>query len=386
MEVTITRRGGSGGSELETTHLQRVVDRITTGCPVTNDMTLTRVSALPAQQVTLTWDVVTGVTITRTGWPLRIPGELNEADVYAKRDIYLWQLSETEIAWYADADMIPGMPETIHLAGLPRITTGGESVMINNGGGAWRMYIKTGTDAALTFANDTTAEVWILGGGGSGGGNYDGTSTKKYPHDYGSGGGGGGYRKNGTFTFAADGAYTYTIGAGGSQKAGGTGNAGANTRILLDGEVLLGTTGGKGGGVSHKEGEDWVPGDGGNGGSGGGGGGKFRYYTTQTGGKGYKGGAGGTNGNAGKAGGHADAPYGTGGTGSGVSGYAFGESTFDGVMRGSGGDGGGSSKASTTVTAGGANTGKGGHGANAASGSKGAAGGSGLIILRSVTV
>jgi len=246
------------------------------------------------------------------------------------------------------------------------VASGGNTTTTTTTNGAtYKIHTFTST-GTFTVYGYGLVEILVVGGGGGGG------------FDVGGGGGAGGYVE--TSTFVNTGAYTITIGGGGSGNAGpggGTANSGVQSTAL--GFVALG--GGGGGNYSS--------GTGGNGANGGGGAGYVGGYI-----------AGGTGtfrqGNDGGAG-RSDL-YGTGATGGGgggaaasgsqstnnVASYALGGAGVISFISGSsvtyckGGAGGGDSWGGATDGA--ANTGNGGDGAG--NPNTGKNGGSGVVIIR----
>jgi len=251
-------------------------------------------------------------------------------------------------------------------------------------------YHTFGASGTFTPQQSLTADVLVVAGGGSGGGNQGG------------GGGAGGLLYQ-TGRSVSSGAYTVTIGAGGTANGITTGNSGTNS--VFDTITALG---GGGGGTTAV---------GVNGGSGGGGG-----YNGLAGGSSTQGNSGGATGygNAGSAHDSANNLSGAGGgagtagntslnsttsgaggagldtwsswlqtTGQGVNGYIAGGGgggnyAPQGRFAGAGGIGGGGAGADTTPstgTAGRTNTGSGGGGGAGANNAAGA-GGSGVVIIR----
>ena len=251
-------------------------------------------------------------------------------------------------------------------------------------------YHTFGASGTFTPQQSLTADVLVVAGGGSGGGNQGG------------GGGAGGLLYQ-TGRSVSSGAYTVTIGAGGTANGITTGNSGTNS--VFDTITALG---GGGGGTTAV---------GVNGGSGGGGG-----YNGLAGGSSTQGDSGGATGygNAGSAHDSTNNLTGAGGgagtagntslnsttsgaggagldtwsswlqtTGQGVNGYIAGGGgggnyAPQGRFAGAGGIGGGGAGADTTPstgTAGRTNTGSGGGGGAGANNAAGA-GGSGIVIIR----
>lgn len=217
--------------------------------------------------------------------------------------------------------------------------------------------------------NDTSVLV-VAGGGGAGSGRAAG------------GGGGGGVLYSANFNFPSNGAYTVTVGAGGSPRTQGQNSSVSN--------LLVAIGGGRGG-----NGEGWGSKEGGSGGSGGGGGFKGGWGAgAGTSGQGHNGGnnrwgnwiAGGGGGGAG-GGGHGGHGNNRGSGGPGGPGRAF---TIRGATEYFGGGGGG--RGQHDASSGGA--GGGGSGGREASGTAGAPGtggggggsdgpgGSGIVIIR----
>jgi len=233
---------------------------------------------------------------------------------------------------------------------LPSLEYSGTYILIDDGGGNWR--IKFLTSGTLVFARGAYVDVFLVGGGG--GGARDDSS--------GSGGGGGGYTLTFTYQMLSDTSYNITVGAGGA--AGGAtinpGSQGGTTSAFGSS-----ASGGYGGKVyvdaTHKS-------DGGAGGSGGGG-----YFQGN-------GGSDGANGTG--------STSGAGGVGQGsttrefheASGalYAGGGGSFQG-LGGSGGGGNGGTAQYVAGVSGTANTGGGGGGAQ---GAAPGAGGSGIVVFR----
>ena len=240
--------------------------------------------------------------------------------------------------------------------GMPEYTYTGNSTLIDDGGGNWR--IKFLTSGALRFTKLGSAkggvDVFCVGGGASGGGIGFG--------------GGGGYTATVTKTVSTGVAYQIVIGAGGAGVAGNAsakGNDGGTTSALG-----VYANGGQGGKSWNQQGA----GEGSGGASGGGasGGKNAQAYVA--------GGAGGADGADGGA-----SQYWSGGFGQGTTTREFGESTGDlyagggggwGSTVGAGGNGGGGAG---NGTSGKPNTGGGGGAAN---GTTTGAGGSGIVIIR----
>jgi len=255
-----------------------------------------------------------------------------------------------------------------------------------------QIYSFTVGSGTVSFSVATTASVLIVGGGG-GGGTAAGLE--------GSGGGGGGGLLYGSITFAANTAYTFTVGTGGSAASKGSNSSIVCASLGVNELAPGGGAGGSGnaGGGALSNGQP--------GGSGGGGNG---YGTLHVGGAstGFAG-ALTAKGNAGGSGGHL-----AGGGGGGGAGAAGTSTTDNGSTNGGnggggftwptnsvvygGGGGGGIANGGSTLGLGGsggganggvyggngssaiANRGGGGGGAGGSSGS-GGSGGSGIIII-----
>ena len=272
----------------------------------------------------------------------------------------------------------------------PSYTYTGQSQLIDDGGGNWR--IKFITSGTLTF-NDlgngsSGVDIFLVGGGGGGGstrtqtirgsfgkhsnswGTYDGAYVNRND----GGGGGGGYTKTMTnISMAASTSYNIVIGAGGAAGSGdnASGSAGGTTQIsnITDASV----SGGSGGTYEA----------GGNGGSGGGASAYHKQWTVIpcTANKRaclsvsdeY------TNATAGASDGGSSS-----GTGQGRTTREFGSST--GTLYAGGGGGGAENNTSGSNAAGGSGGGGAGHTAGAANtgggGGGGSAGGSGIVIIR----
>lgn len=203
----------------------------------------------------------------------------------------------------------------------------GTHELISDGGGTYRIKLKTG--GTFKPANNMTVAVFLVGGGGGGS----------------LAGGGGGYTRTQTnISLTGGSSYSITVGGGGAAGSSGGcnpcyngGNGGASSGF--------GYSASGGSGALSSGGWNYV---GANGGSGGGG------YNGCT--------PGGTNGSNGSTG-----PYGAGGTGQGTTTREFGSAS--GTLYSTGGAGGyncGSDGAN--------NTGNGGHGVRA--------GGSGIVVVR----
>lgn len=341
--------------------------------------------------------------VTNEYWPIRIPSSLCGGTVY------MWYYDKDNIYWYCDADTIHGMLSTVPLK-VPTFTytiggseagTDNDYLLINDGNNSWHSYFMSSGE--LYFLDTTTTiDAWMLGGGGAGAGK---SAKPSEPKENGQGGGGGGYRLTATSCNLSllDRRQLYLeIGAGGdNNNTSVTGDAGGPTNIrctyagdssfasyLRGGIDASGTTCVAPGGLGGRIAATLRGGIGGAGGSGGGGGG----------GRSHEGGAGGKNGADGNdgSGGSTDdlgrvINGGSGGAGdTGSSGYAFSDSTFDGIRRGDGGHGGGGMNKAYTRVNGPANTGQGGTGANGYVNTNttayyGGSGGSGLIILRNAS-
>lgn len=272
----------------------------------------------------------------------------------------------------------------------PSYTYTGESELIDDGDGNWR--IKFITSGTLTF-NDlgngsSGVDIFLVGGGGGGGstrtqtikgsfgkhsdswGTYDGAYINRND----GGGGGGGYTKTMTnISMATSTSYNIVIGAGGAAGSGdnASGSAGGTTQIsnITDASV----SGGSGGTYEA----------GGNGGSGGGASAYHKQWTTipctankracLSVGDEY------TNATAGASDGGSSS-----GTGQGRTTREFGSST--GTLYAGGGGGGAENNTSGSNAAGGAGGGGAGHTAGTANtgggGGGGSAGGSGIVIIR----
>ena len=272
----------------------------------------------------------------------------------------------------------------------PSYTYTGESQLIDDGDGNWR--IKFITSGTLTF-NDlgngsSGVDIFLVGGGGGGGStrtqtirgsfgkhsNSWGTYNGAYINRNDGGGGGGGYTKTMTnISMAASTSYNIVIGAGGAAGSGdnASGSAGGTTQIsnITDASV----SGGSGGTYEA----------GGNGGSGGGASAYHKQWTVIpcTANKRaclsvsdeY------TNATAGASDGGSSS-----GTGQGRTTREFGSST--GTLYAGGGGGGAQNNTSGSNAAGGSGGGGAGHIAGAANtgggGGGGSAGGSGIVIIR----
>lgn len=248
----------------------------------------------------------------------------------------------------------------------------------------------SGNSNSITTATATTANYLVVAGGGAGGATY-----------HGAGGGAGGVL-SGSATIFPGTTYTVTVGAGGSNVAGG--NSGVNSSFAT---FSTATGGGLGGSYSLS-----VNGGYGNGANGGSGGGASFNATPAPGtagtgvsGQGYGGGAGltfnganapeGGGGGAGAVGGTGTYGVQAGNGGIGVASSITGSSVYYGgggggsyyadfTKFGVGGTGGGGGYPSTTLN-GTANTGGGGGGADSRAGggspSLGGNGGSGVVII-----
>ncbi len=261
--------------------------------------------------------------------------------------------------------------------------TGG--TITSSGGYTIHTFTSSGT---FTPPSALNVEYLVVAGGGGGAARHGG------------GGGGGGFRTATGFAVTAQG-YTVTIGAGGT--AGVSTGTSADTKGGAGGNSVFATITSIGGGGGNGYPNEGPPATGGSGGGG------ARSVTNKTGGsgtagQGNAGGAGdvsaGGGGGAGVVGGAGTTVAGAGGAGSAssISGssvtYAGGGGGGDdnaGGFGGSGGSGGGGAGASSSAgngTAGTVNTGGGGGGARTdpyPSGD-GAAGGSGIVIVRYLTV
>lgn len=254
-----------------------------------------------------------------------------------------------------------------------------------------------GVAISVTFSN--SIDYLVVAGGAGGGGGANAAA-------YAGGGGGAGGMKTGTLSNMAAGAYTITVGAGGTGGAAGNpgvdGNAGTDSSIAA---LVVSTGGGSGGGGGTD------PGTGNNGGSGGGGGataGATSNGGTGTVGQGHDGGIGSVGGGGGAKGGgggggaaavgDAGGPdsliggNGGAGTASSISGASVtyagggGGGSFSGSANSTGGAGGGGRGGGTSggPVAGTANTGGGGGGATTGN-VAGADGGTGVVVLSYTT-
>jgi uncharacterized repeat protein (TIGR02543 family) len=210
----------------------------------------------------------------------------------------------------------------------------GNSTIIDDGNGNWR--IKFLTSGTFTPSFNMEIDAFLVGGGGGGGSGA-------------GGGGGGGYTTtNKGLSLTAYTEYSITIGSGGIKGMyDGAGSNGGTTTGF--GYSALGGYAGGGWNSSSKC-------KGGNGGSGGGGG---------------TGGTGGNDGNDGTVG-----TPGSFGIGQGLTTREFGEITGD--LYGSGGNGGSSGVGSSATS----NTGDGGCGGGGGSPYNGGDGGSGIVVIR----
>ena len=255
----------------------------------------------------------------------------------------------------------------------PIYTYTGNSQLIDDGNGNWR--IKFLTSGTLTFTNVGNGingiDVFCVGGGGGGGGGYGPSYT-------GGGGGGGGYTKTSKgVTVNAGTAYSVTIGSGGTPSYAQQTAAGSGGTTSALGVSAAGGAGGYGG--------YYGGGVGGKGGSGGGSGGQM--YNGIDAGVGGENGGNGTNASNGTS---------EGGKGQGSTTREFGENS--GTLYSGGGGGAGATKnaaggaggggngakeqtGSVNSTNGAANTG-GGGGGNFYWNSGTGYGGSGIVVIR----
>ena len=255
----------------------------------------------------------------------------------------------------------------------PTYTYTGNSQLIDDGNGNWR--IKFLTSGTLTFTNVGNGingiDVFCVGGGGGGGGGYGPSYT-------GGGGGGGGYTKTSKgVTVNAGTAYSVTIGSGGTPSYAQQTAAGSGGTTSAFGVSAAGGAGGYGG--------YYGGGVGGKGGSGGGSGGQM--YNGIDAGVGGENGGNGTNASNGTS---------EGGKGQGSTTREFGENS--GTLYSGGGGGAGATKnaaggaggggngakeqtGSVNSTNGAANTG-GGGGGNFYWNSGTGYGGSGIVVIR----
>ena len=255
----------------------------------------------------------------------------------------------------------------------PTYTYTGNSQLIDDGNGNWR--IKFLTSGTLTFTNVGNGingiDVFCVGGGGGGGGGYGPSYT-------GGGGGGGGYTKTSKgVTVNAGTAYSVTIGSGGTPSYVQQTAAGSGGTTSALGVSAAGGAGGYGG--------YYGGGVGGKGGSGGGSGGQM--YNGIDAGVGGENGGNGTNASNGTS---------EGGKGQGSTTREFGENS--GTLYSGGGGGAGATKnaaggaggggngakeqtGSVNSTNGAANTG-GGGGGNFYWNSGTGYGGSGIVVIR----
>ena len=255
----------------------------------------------------------------------------------------------------------------------PTYTYTGNSQLIDDGNGNWR--IKFLTSGTLTFTNVGNGingiDVFCVGGGGGGGGGYGPSYT-------GGGGGGGGYTKTSKgVTVNAGTAYSVTIGSGGTPSYAQQTAAGSGGTTSALGVSAAGGAGGYGG--------YYGGGVGGKGGSGGGSGGQM--YNGIDAGVGGENGGNGTNASNGTS---------EGGKGQGSTTREFGENS--GTLYSGGGGGAGATKnaaggaggggngakeqtGSVNSTNGAANTG-GGGGGNFYWNSGTGYGGSGIVVIR----
>lgn len=256
---------------------------------------------------------------------------------------------------------------------LPEYTYTGESELIDDEDGNWR--IKFITSGTLTFTSLGTSsnaiDVFLVGGGGAGGGSGTG--------NVGGGGGAGGK----TMTYKGDSvevnkSYSIVIGNGGIGKSGAVGGTGGTSSAF--GHSVAGGTGG---GITAQS-TGGAGGAGGNGGSGGGRGGTNWSDST------------GLWGSAGENGASDGGTPTNGGTGQYTTTREFGESTGTLYAGGGGGGGslnygagsggaggGGAGGLNTTLpTAGTANLGGGGGGGSQYRSQAGGNGGTGIVIIR----
>ena len=376
--------------------LNKVVEDLTLGKLVscTGYINLVQQSELPASIISYSHTIPGSTTeVASTSWPVRIPS------ILCGSNVYFWYYDKDNIYWFTGASEVHGIPARISLQTVVfSDASAPDYMLINDGNGQWHVYFTSGGNLLFDDPN-VTFDVWLIGGGAAGGGK---STTTGDPKANGQGGGGGGYRLSVyNCTPPSSLAMYVEIGQGGTatntSTTGASGEAtdiiystGSGTAYLTgDNDVECYVAGGAGG----KAATSTKAGNGCAGGSGGGGGG----------GKSHDGGAGGTNGangSAGSGGSSTEAGQtisgGTGGAGansSGIgdtSGYAFGDSTFDGIRRGDGGHGGGGMNKAYSRTSGRANSGAGGSGANGYATTNttayyGGNGGSGLIILRSAS-
>lgn len=289
--------------------------------------------------------------------------------------------------------------------------SGGTETTITVGSDTYRVHTFTSSGTFTVQSGSKNVEYLIIGGGGGGGGH----SANGYYNDGGGGGGAGGYRTNvssatsgggasaeASYT-ALTGAYTVTVGAGGSSVSNSIRSNPGNDSSVFG----ITSVGGGGGGVGA-----WNPPVGAIGGSGGSGGGSANGYGVGgsggagTSGQGYAGGGlnssnqtAGGGGGAGALGGTAGANSGAGGNGvsSSINGTATtragggggggvnGNGNSGGASGGSGGGGNGADNNTLNAAHGTANTGSGGGGSGGSTSALakvGANGGSGIVIIR----
>lgn len=261
--------------------------------------------------------------------------------------------------------------ETPPASDLPEYTYSGESTLVDDGNGNWR--IKFLTSGTFVPAQDMTIDAFVVGGGGGGG--HGESATSKIMA---SGGGGGRTRTTKNIALSANKSYVMVVGAGGDANADG----GSTYMQNYDGSVLIGHSGGRAGAFVHNFTSPTASGviaAGGAGGSGGGSAGVDLSTTNLAAAS-----AGGSDGNDGET--LNDVI--TGGTGQGTTTREFGESDgalyaggggaaamFGGMMISQAGTGGGRYNVEATD-----NTGGGGGGSWATNITS--KGGSGIIIIR----
>ena len=192
--------------------------------------------------------------------------------------------------------------------------TGGTESTYIDGGTTYKVHTFTSSGSFTVLSGTKTVEYVVVGGGGGAGGAVRG-----------GGAGAGGYRSSvsgessgggasaETAITVAPGAFTVTVGAGGTAGPYSTGNgasAGANGANSVFHTVT--SLGGGGGGASDYAGAGYNPGSGGSGG----GGWYINGFGNGTSGQGYDGGTSG-----------GSQPYGGGGGGAGQAGGAFNDAT-----------------------------------------------------------